>query len=1076
MKRYILYFIGILINVCACGQSLSPNMFMNPPCETSLHTWWHWMDGCISKDGITKDLESMKKNGISQATIVNIGKNFEKDIDYKRVKFFSPEWIEMFRWALSEADRLGLTIGITTIDGFATSGGPWIKPEDSMKKYVWSSTNISGGESVEVQLKQPLATENYYKDVFVVAYPANRREDNFRKHVLGVQINNENKTDVLYDANPYTEINLNKNDVIDFDLKSSYVADKLTILPHLPFCWDDMGKIKVSLALSCSDDGITYKNIGCFDVVGVNKVTEISFPRIQAKYFRIKIQDTNFLYFKDYPVAEIELLESGESPMFTLPVTSFFEKVSSVFDVAENVFDKNLLDETESISSDEVIDLTSHVDVNGKLNWNAPEGNWEIIRFGYTSTGVYNDPPTMEGRGLEVDKMDTLALEHHFDSYAAQILKAAGKYKGNVLKFILQDSWEAGFQTWSKDFDKEFEKRRGYSIVHWIPALCGKTIDGAKITEAFFHDYRQTIAELIDNYYYKHYSKICKRNGVEFHAEGIYSNWGAYPPSDPLTVNKYFDVPMTEFWAEQDDNQLLKYKPLQRPKFSYAVASALAYNKRIVASEAYTGFAHYSETPFELKPFGDATYCSGVNQLILHSYVHQPFDEKPGMTLGKFGGHFNRNNPTWKYFRDWVTYHNRVQYVLQKGQEVVDVAFYVGDEFPQFLSHTYYNDIPSGYRAMAFNFEMLEKAKVVNGGVTFDGEKVFPMIFLAKSTKVNLKTLEIIAKLVSQGAVVCGVKSEEMLSLPDIKRNTNRFNELVEKLWGNQNPNSKFTVLPDDDIEKILLDCHIYPHVKTGDVKDAIMFTHRRCDNADIYYLFNQFNSSKNVSIGFKSSVQNFQIWNPVNGSISQLSAKVDGEYSVLDLCFKPYESYFIIANKWNNTDKGQIVENVDSFHVKNMDININFEPLMKDMAINAITCNQLKNLAESSNPQLKYFAGDVIYTIKFKLAESLMEGKKRLYLDLGKLSTVGNVLLNGIHLGFYWYPEPYDVSDIIKADNVLQVRVATTCRNMFIGMANHAIEGKGIWTTSPVEQILKKDMPLYPIGLIGPITIIRKW
>ena len=88
----------------------------------------------------------------------------------------------------------------------------------------------------------------------------------------------------------------------------------------------------------------------------------------------------------------------------------------------------------------------------------------------------------------------------------------------------------------------------------------------------------------------------------------------------------------------------------------------------------------------------------------------------------------------------------------------------------------------------------------------------------------------------------------------------------------------------------------------------------------------------------------------------------------------------------------------------------------------------------------------------------------------------MGDVLLNGIHLGFYWYPEPYDVSDIIKTDNVLQVRVATTCRNMIIGMANHAIEGKGIWTTSPVEQILKKDMPLYPIGLIGPITIIRKW
>jgi hypothetical protein len=100
----------------AFSQNASPiafdnKAFQNPPKSSKVHTWWHWMQGSISKQGITKDLESMKAQGISEATILNIGLIDDKNYLVQQVKFGSEEWYDMFKWALTEAKRLGITIG-----------------------------------------------------------------------------------------------------------------------------------------------------------------------------------------------------------------------------------------------------------------------------------------------------------------------------------------------------------------------------------------------------------------------------------------------------------------------------------------------------------------------------------------------------------------------------------------------------------------------------------------------------------------------------------------------------------------------------------------------------------------------------------------------------------------------------------------------------------------------------------------------------------------------------------------------------------------------------------------------------
>jgi hypothetical protein len=1130
IQSIIILFVSSLLAVADPLFELKPAEFKTPPKSTRLHTWWHWMDGNVSKDGITKDLESMHRQGIVQTTVINIGKNYPREVDGPKIKFNSPEWIEMFQWALAEANRLGITMGTQTIDGYGTTGGPWITPEMSMKQYVWSTTDIAGGKEVSATLAQPLVVENFYRDVAVIAYPFEGQKSGFHEWIENIKVNGVSVGSVLSDGNPKTKINLRKGDVIDLSFQENFDADQLALLPHLVFCWDDMAKVSVGFTLSSSDDGKEFKKISDIEITGVNRSTSKAFTPTKKKFYRIEFTKNNFKYFDDYPIAELELLKGDEEPLFLPRIASFFEKTASVFDVGEKVFEPSSASMAKSIDEKAIIELTGSMAADGTLKWQAPVGNWRVIRFGYTSTGMKNDPPTTEGRGLEADKMDASALDLHINSYAKKLVEAAGKYKGNTLKFFLMDSWEAEFQTWSKTFPEEFKNRRGYSILPWLPVLCGETIGSIKLSEAFLHDFRKTIADLIDQNYYKRFSELCHENGMEMHAEAIYNNWGGYPPFEPLKANQYIDFPMTEFWAEQDENNFPAYKPEDRPKIGFPTSSALAHDKQLIGSEAYTSLAHYTETPFDLKPFGDASYCSGVNQLILHSFVHQPFDKKPGMTLGKFGAHFNRNNPWWDFTQDWLNYHSRIQYVLQKGYPVVDVMFYAGDELSQNFTRSFLKDLPLGFQASACNFEMLEKrAKVIDGRISFGSKPSYPILMLPNSTKMELATLRRIAKLVEEGAVVYGPKPLEMLSMSDLKKSEAEFKGLVNQVWGDLDENryGKGRMISGKSMGEALNRLKILPDLTTnrGDSKE-VMYIHRKIEDMDVYFVFNQQNKQLHREILFRVSGKP-EIWDPSSGIVAVPAIySLEKTQTRIPVSLKPYESKIFVFKK-QTTDpfihkvslagrqvfpqpqvgsEGDAIPRVTyrdgkfefagdhagdySFEtsdgrlipinlaapklidLQSVKTTIEFTSIAKEV-ISPIKVSGLKSLTDFDDPAIKYFAGKAKYSMEFSVPEESTSNSKFIALDLGDLSATAEVRLNGTPLGFAWIPNSeFEVNHLLQKANKLEVTVANVCRNRFIGDLRQGGEIKSLWTTSPIETILNKDMPLKPSGWIGPVKI----
>jgi hypothetical protein len=1139
VNRLNILFLGLLLIAVSCStpvqKQLNESEFKNPPASVKIHTWWHWLDGNITKEGITKDLEAMKEQGIVQATILNVGLFGDRDFGVKKIIFNTPEWFEMFQWALKEANRLGISIGVHNCDGWSTSGGPWITPEMSMKQYVWTKTIINTSQQEAIQLKRPFANLNFYKDVAVVAFKSDNPRNSFHLAEPVVLLNEVRQNDYIFDGCTISALTIAKGDKLTFQFKEAFTAGKITILPRRVFMWSNPGDFSSTYSISCSEDGRNFKKIKEFTISGLNKMVSVPFEKTSAKYFQVSLTETNNLdgYFP-LNIAECEFLGEQESPLYSNAIAYFSEKSGNVKAADESSFLYTTGPSNQN-NVKEAIDITSKMSSEGTLNWKPSEGNWTVIRFGYTTTGAVNAPATAAGTGLECDKMDTAALNLHFRNFPAKLIEKAGSFAGNTFKFMLIDSWECGYQNWTASMLKEFEQRRGYSLISYIPVLCGETSGNAEIDDAVLFDLRKTGGELIESNYYRHFGELLHKNKIEFHAEVIYGNTG-YPSLDILKTTQYVDLPMYEFWSATDDKRNVTFYPGTGVELNMPSCAAICYGKPIMASEAYTGYAHYSETPSGLKPFGDKAFCSGINQIILHSNVHQPNDNKPGMTLGQFGAHFNRNNSDWKYISGWFDYQSRIQDIIQQGVASHDILYYLGDQLPQFLSYNKSNTLPFGYMFNSCNYDILKnRIKVTDGKLVLGGKVAYSVLCLPPVESISFETLERVGDLVKEGVILYAPKPLRMLSVSDIKNNKKAFDELVALIWGkidgqsvssnNYGDGKVYWGIPLADVlktEKIL------PDINTSqDDGMNLLFIHKKLDGNDVYFVMNQQDSEMSREMSFRITGKTPEIWDPEYGTIIKPSVfTTDENYTTLPVRLKPYQSLLFVFKNQNpvnyivrvkqngkqifpaeDTSKLQVVpcivmENnalvaisntegqfeLTSDQGKKYDLKslkekefiladfsgkITFEPGY-NAAIKPVEFKDLQWLTESENPDIKYFAGTAKYAISFKFPADKIQKADSIFFDLGEFETLAEIKLNGSILGRVWKPGTYiPVKGMLKNENLLEVSVANIYRNRFIGDFIQFGKIQNLSTSSPITDFLNKDMPLRPSGLKGPIRLI---
>lgn len=791
--------------------------------------FWYWVKGAVSKEGITADLEAMKSNGITGAYLMSIQGPDKTPVYSPPAVQLTPEWWQMVEFAMSEAKRLNLKLGMHVSDGFALAGGPWITPELSMQKVVWSKINISN-TATKINLPQPESKENYYRDIAVYAYPSPIGENISTRTVIP-KITASNGADATGLVQPGNKKNFGSNEpcYIQYEFEKPFTCRTATI--------------KVSgnnyqaqrLAIEVSDDGKNFRSIGRLEAPrhgwqDTDEDVTHSIVPTTAKFFR-------FIYDKKGSEPGSEDLDAAKwKPSLKLvnlelsseaQLNQFEGKNGSVWRISkrstEAEITKNLC-----VPFNKIINLTDKLNPDGTLNWKAPKGNWTILRIGHTSTG-HTNATGGGGKGLECDKFNPEAVKLQFENWYGEALKHGGpEIAKKVLSVFHVDSWECGSQNWSPVFKAAFLKRRGYDLTPYLPIMTGLPVENVSVSENFLYDIRKTISELVVDQFYKTLSKLAKDRGVTFTAESIAPTM----MSDGLMHYKTVDIPMGEFWLNSPTHD----KPNDMLD---AISGAHIYGKNIIQAEAFTTVRmDWNESPANMKTLQDRNYALGINKLVYHVFTHNPWtDRKPGMTLDGVGLYFQRDQTWWKAGKAWVEYAERTQNLLQQGKPVVDIAVFTGEELPrrsvlpdrlvETLPGIFGADvveaekkrltnvgeplrqIPSGvthsanmadpenwvnplrgYAYDSFNPDVLSTATVKDGNVVFESGAVYKILVFTGKLKMNpnyqyisYQTVKKLLELIKAGAKV--IIADKPLYQSGIKQVSNaEFNEVVEEIWG----------------------------------------------------------------------------------------------------------------------------------------------------------------------------------------------------------------------------------------------------------------------------------------------------
>ena len=880
-------------------QTTLEDAFFNPPASAKAKTWWHWMNGNVTKQGITLDLEAMKKVGIGGFQIFDVGSGIVEG----PVVYHSKEWFELKEHAAKEAERLGLAYEMHNCPGWSSSGGPWMTPEHAMKYLVWSETYISGGKPVQTKLQQPTTNLDYYRDSMVLAFPSIKGEElSMCDRIENVVSNNgeiDKKIITNGDVNSWVDIKPNKGDLAFFQVK---LKEPQSIRAFILGCtilgvksYSVIRSPRTLITLEASDDGQEYRKVCKLKIggkgvrTGVEPLKTADFPSVRAKYFRITAS-RGTLRVKDFQ------LTSGR--------IEYWDRKSML-----NGFSRTWPEGPEKLPADiiidpaKVLDISKYMDGQGQLSWDAPVGNWTILRFGYTLTSIDNNASPSTGNGLECDKFSKEAYEFHFRNMFDKLLPVLKNLSEKGMAGALVDSYEVGVQNWTNDFPQQFKNYRGYHLKSFLPAMTGRFVGSKELSDRFLYDIRKTGADLIADNYFGTFSKLCKEHGLISYTEP----YGG--PNDEIQAGCRVDVPMGEFWIRST----WANEDARRIKMASSVAHVSSNLNQIVGAEAFSGKQKYSrwmECPYMMKSMGDWMYTLGLNQFIFHRFALQPHPTAvPGMTMGPWGFHFDRTNTWFPKANGWLKYVARCQNMLRQGKFVADIACFTGEQKRNRApgKANLLLPVPLGYDYDLVNAEtILKEMQFENGHFVLGNGMCYKVLVLSKQTEMSMEVLLKLQELVKKGGVVVGPKPLSSPSLADHFNNGDeQFRKITDEIWGDVDgvnvvavSYGKGKIFWEKNLQDILDKQNITPDFEYSAKNPGavINYIHRNVDGDDVYFVSNYKRNAEDLLCSFRIDGKLPEIWNPETGKIMEAGVYEISEGKVLmPLRLENTESVFVV-------------------------------------------------------------------------------------------------------------------------------------------------------------------------------------
>jgi hypothetical protein len=749
-----------------------------------------------------------------------------------------------------------------------------------------------------------------------------------------------------------------------------------------------------------------------------------------------------------------------------------------------------------------VIDITSMMTSDGRLNWDVPAGNWTILRMGYSLTGAKNGPAVPAGTGYEVDKFNKDHLKSYYSGFTTRIRQTLGPLYGKTLQFYLVDSYEANAQNWTEEMIAQFVKWRGYDPVPYLPALAGRIVESAEVSDRFLWDFRRTIADLLAEEHYGTIAKLAHAEGIKLYGEAA----GISLPiiQDALLNKSKVDIPMGEFgmargasnvnapWLTPSDLEtdhsyngandriLASFADIRE-----AASASHIYGKKYVAAESWTGGGF--EAPASLKSSADYWNTQGVNRFVFHTSTHQPLDTKPGNAM--VGTHFHRNITWAEQSAPFFTYLARNSYMLQQGQSVADIVYYLGESIPSSVPYwEMLNPVPpAGYDYDFMNTEiLLENTTVENGLIVLKSGMKYRVLVLPDTKEMTPHVLAKIKELVSGGATVVGPKPEKSPSLLNYPGVDNEVAFLANEIWGGvdgklifHHPYGKGMVYCGAPLAGILVDLktpkdldYTRPHTNTN-----LSWIHRKTNDGDIYFIVNMRNQSEKLDVMLRVNGKTPELWHSDTGLKEAVSYSIKNGLTTVPLILDPQESVFIVLREQAQNQELQLPETVIN---KLADVsgpwNVAFQPNLGAPA--SIMMDGLVSWTENKDEGVKYFSGTATYSKEIQAPKTWFKSGERQTIDLGEVWDIAEVILNGKSVGTLW-KAPYiiDVTGLLKQGaNKLEVKVTNEWTNRIAGDRNLPAEKKilsGEGSSRPMAQ--GQSTPLPKSGLIGPVKILTE-
>ena len=1050
--------------------------FKNPDKLFFPETWFHFIGGNVSKEGIDADLQAISDAGISGVQWFHGYFGGPWPGTGHQLTTLSSEWEDMVGYLGRKADSLGLRLTVQTCPGWSMAGGPWIKPENAMRQLVWSRTDVPVGKSPKASLpKGQPSDEDWrdYRDIRVVAFPTPLGDTGEALQPAATQGDEHWKALIEGKNEGALSLEAGSSNTVTFSLPKGSVIRTLELPPvgHFShnFCYDPGIHVLLKAKTAEGEKTLLDANLPMsnWQDGGVNNMVFACNEEENADSYTFIIENAHpasvgFVRFYSGARKNSWRGEAG----WTLIAKEPFQQHTNQNHLA-------------FVKADDIIDITDKMRPGGKLDWTAPEGDWPegkwtVIRFGHVNLGKKNGPAPPEATGWECSKLDPKGAEIQFSNYVGHLQD--GPLQGGA-DGMLMDSWECNTQTWSDTMDEDFKAAAGYELWQRLPALMGYVIDSQEETSRFLIDWRRTVNGLYVENFFGTMAGLARSKGMDVQFETAGSD---VVTMDPLEYFKYADVPMCEFWQPFSEGYVgdLDFKPIHP-----TASAAHIYGKTRVASESFTSFSLTWDEHWQmLKEVANFNMAEGVTHNVFHTYTHIPQVGflPPGTSFGSaIGTPFLRGQTWWKYMQYFTAYLARTSYLLERGRPVQDVLWYLGDEVGH-KPHQYTGSgrrqsgdirFPEGFRYDYCNPDvLLNRLSVKNGRVVTPEGIEYEVLWIPENERMLPETITKIGELIKAGAKVVANAPVAPATLNEAR--AARFDEAVEAVWGkarkgiNKIGQGRLAVAmtPDDALKAFGLN----PHIEDGGA--GILWQEREIDGARWYYICAPVGESFHGTIKLEGRGR-AEWWDPMDGSVKRLKTKGLGRMKKIRLDLENAGSGFVVFRKGKSSPSAK----TRAFGYKAPSGQIAVEnwtvqfPQGWGAPTEPIEIAELKPWKElEMSDEGKAFSGTATYQASFTVDKSRIG--KPLTLNLGRVDFIADVKVNGESAGVLW-TEPYrlDISDLAKeGENTLTVEVTGTWYNRLAYDAALPEAARKTWTIAGP----KAGSPLRDSGLMGPVTV----